>query len=260
MPPSLLTRGYNRLHNVTFRDLTYSMPKGTSLWELAPQLAALDPGAFHQFFDDFHQYDDTAAVGQYGLVKDGAPAVAAIDAAGGVLSIATTGTDNDESYVASIAQNWLFATTKPLWFEARVALTEANTDDANIIVGLSDTVGANTLLDNGAGPAASYDGAAWFKVDGGTVWQFETSNAGTQATTTNVGAFVTNTWYRLGFIFDPNNGTTGLVTPYLNGVAGAAKNITLAGLEEMHILLGAKAGGGNAETLRCDYVKVLQVR
>jgi hypothetical protein len=28
----------------------------------------------------------------------------------------------------------------------------------------------------------------------------------------------------------------------------------------MHILLGAKAGGSNAETLRIDYVSVLAVR
>lgn len=227
---------------------------------LAPQVNGLDPASYHLFFDDFFMFDSTATVGKYAIVEDGTPTQAQIDAAGGVLSIATDVNNNDEAYVSSIAENWLFAASKPLWFEARVALTEANTDDANIIVGLSDTVGANTLIDNGAGPAASYDGAVWFKVDGGTVWQFETSNAGTQVTTASAGAFVSNTFYRVGFIFNPNDGTTGIVTPYLNGVRGTPQNITLAGLEEMHVLFGVKAGGAAAETLRVDYAKVIQAR
>ena len=64
----------------------------------------------------------------------------------------------------------------------------------------------------------------------------------------------------MGFIFDPLAGTTGEITPYLNGVAGTAQAITLSGLEEMHILLGLKAGGGAVENLRVDYVQVLAVR
>ena len=231
-----------------------------SRFRLGPQVNGLDPALYHAYFDDFNMFDPTATVGRYAIVEDGTPVQAQIDAAGGVLSIATDVNDNDEAYVSSLAENWLFVTSKSLWFEARVALTEANTDDANIIVGLADTVGANSLLDNGAGPMASYDGAVWFKVDGGTVWQFESSNAGTQVTTASAGAFVTDTWYRVGFLFNPNDGTTGIVTPFLNSVRGTAQNITLAGLEEMHILLGAKAGGGNAETLRVDYVKVIQAR
>lgn len=260
MAVSLRTRAYTRNGNLFYRDNVYSGTRGRSLWEFAPLLAALDPGYYHQFYDDFFSFDPTATIGQYVIVEDGTPTQAVIDAAGGVLSMACGANDNDEAYVASVTENWLFAASKPLWFEARVALTEAATDDANIIVGLSDTVGANSLLDNGAGPMASYDGAVFFKVDGGTVWQFETSKAGTQVTNTSVGAFVTNTFYRVGFVFDPADGTTGIITPYLNGVAGTAHNITLSGLGEMQILLGVKAGGANAETLRVDYVKALQVR
>jgi hypothetical protein len=228
---------------------------------LGPNVNALDPSLYHTWCDDFTMFDATATVGRYAVVKDGAVSTPSmLDAAGGVVSIATDVNDNDEIYVSSIAENWLFAASKPLWFEARVALTEANTDDANLIVGLSDAVGANTLLDNGGGPPASYDGAVWYKVDGSLLWRFETSNAGTQVTNANVGAFVNNTWYRVGMLFNPNDGTTGIITPYLNGVKGTAHNITLAGLEEMHLVLGAKAGGANAETLRVDYAKVVQAR
>lgn len=258
---SLRTRGYTRNGNIYYRDNVYSGTRGASLWETAPMLAALsDPGYYFLFQDDFRTFNTVATTGSYAIVEDGTPAQLQIDAANGVLSIATDVNDNDEAYVSTITETWKFAASKPMWFEARVALTEAATDKANIIVGLSDTVAANSLLDNGAGPMASYDGAVWFKVDGGTVWQFESSNAGTQVTTSSAGAFVTNTWYRLGFIFDPSDGTTGIITPYLDGVIGTAQNITLSGLEEMHALLGVKAGSAAAETLRVDYIQILAVR
>lgn len=227
---------------------------------LGPQLNALDPSLYHVYFDDFDTFDATATVGRYAVVKDGTPVQAQIDAAGGVLSIATDVNIQDEAYVSTIAENWLFAATKPLWFEARVALTEAATNKANIIVGLSDTVGANSLLDTAGGPMASYDGAVFFKVANNMNWQFETSNAGTQVTNATMGAFASNTWYRVGLLFNPNDGTTGIVTPYLNGVKGTAHNITLAGLEEMHLLFGLKAGSAAAETLRADYVKAVSKR
>jgi hypothetical protein len=177
-----------------------------------------------------------------------------------VLGIATGATDNNGSCLSSITECFKVAAGKPIWFEARVKCAEAATDDANIYVGFSDLATVDAVLDNGGGPAASYDGVLFTKVDGGTVWQFETSNAGTQATTANAGAFVTDTWYRLGFHIDPNDGTTAIVTPYIDGVPGTPLNLTISGLEEMHVVLGAKAGGGNAETLQVDYVKAVQVR
>ena len=257
----LETRNIYLEGNSYFFDKGHSPAIGASIGERFPDLAAANPATAFTFFDDFFAYDDTATVGNYVKVADSGGSETISDAAGGVFAIATDGDDNDEVYISSIKEFFLFAADKPIWFQARVKLAEAATDDSNIIIGLSDTVGANTLLDNGAGPAASYDGAVFFKVDGGTVWQFESSNAGTQVTTSSAGAFVTDTWYEIGFIFDPTTaGTTGIITPYLDGVAGTAQNITLSGLQEMHILLGAKAGGANAETLQVDYVRCVQIR
>jgi len=210
-----------------------------------------------EFFDDFWTFNDDD--NWVDTVTDGGT-IDSIDANGGVLSIASGSTDNDESYVSSEHEIFKFQTNKKLYFEARVKLTEANTDDANIIVGLSDTVAANSLLDDGGGPMDSYDGAVFFKVDGGTVWQFESGNGGTEKTNSNVGAFNDDTWTVLSFLYDYNDGTTANVTPYIDGVAGTAVTLTISGLEEMHILLGVKAGAGNAETLLVDYVQVLQER
>lgn len=218
-------------------------------------------GYTFEYFDDFEKgYDQTATVGDYAEVHDGTPATDIGDASHGVMSLATGATDNNETYISSMHEIYLFETDKYAFFEARVKLTEANTDDANIIVGLSDTVAADSLVDNGAGPMASYDGCVFFKVDGTMTWQFETSNAATQATNTSVGTYASATWYRLGFFYDYNDGVTASVTPYLDGVAGTAKDLTIAGLAEMHILFGAKAGGANAETLLVDYVHLVAER
>lgn len=261
MPPAVLTRGYNRSHNVSFRDETYSLTKGSSLWELAPILAALcSPENYLLFRDDFLDVNTVATSGRWKITKDGSVTQTILDRKGGWLNAVTDVNDNDEVYVASQAESFLFEASKPVWFEAQVELTEAATNKANILVGFVDVAGANSLLDNGGGPPASYSGAVWFKVDSGTVWQFETSNAGTQSTTTSAGAFASATTYRLGMIFDPNDGITGKVTPYLNGTAGTVKDITLASLTEMHLCFGVKAGSAAAETLKVDWVHVLAVR
>jgi hypothetical protein len=163
MTIALLTRGYNRAHNVTYRDETYSVAKAASMWSLAPLLAAQsDPAAFGEFFHDFYSLNVLATTGDFVVTKDGSVAGSVLDRAGGWAQIVSDVNDNDEFYLASIGESWLFASGKPLWFEAKVELTEANVDDANIIVGLLDANGANTLLDNGGGPPASYSGACFF--------------------------------------------------------------------------------------------------
>ena len=253
------TRAYWRNNNMIFRDDQHSGTRGVSLWETAPVLAAMcDPNVGCLFYDDMHHYDATATVGNWVTVTDAGSAIIQSDDANGVLNIGTDGDDEDETVVAGVAQNWLFDADRPLWFEARVSCAEAGTDAANLIVGLSDTVALGAMLDAGAGPMASYDGAVFFKVDGGAVWQFETSNAGTQVTNTSVGTYAASTFYRVGFTYNPSGGTTGVITPYLDGAAGTAQNITLSGLQEMQVILGIQTGSINEEILKVDYVKVLQ--
>lgn len=211
------------------------------------------------YFDDFFTYDNTATVGGYAEVSD-AGAIAAIDANNGVLSFATGATIENETYVSSLQEIFKFETDKSLYFEIGFTHTEANVDDANLIFGLSDNAAANFLQDAGAGPAASFDGAVFFKVLDGTVWQFMTSNAASQASNVNIGAVTDAVFTRLGFNYDYNDGVTAIITPYLNGVAGTPVNLTIAGLAEMHVVMGAKAGGANAETVLVDYVQVSKER
>ncbi len=212
----------------------------------------------YTFEDDFFTYDPTATVGNWAVVEDAGAGGGDVitDAAGGVLSIGCDGDDNDECYVSSIAESWIFTTNKKVYFECRISLTEANVDDANWCIGLSDVAAANTLVDDGASIVASYDGAFFYKLDAGVVLRFNTSNAAAQTDTANAGAFTSGAWYVLGFLYDYNDGVTAVVTPYVNGVAGTAHNLTIAGLQEMHIVMGVKAGDANEEALLVDYVRV----
>jgi hypothetical protein len=231
-------------------------------WDGCP--AVYRPDLAFNYLDDFYQYDATATVGNFAVTQDGTATIAKTDAAGGVLSIATQPTtplNNDEAYLHSLSEVFLFAAGKKLWFEAKVKLTEANVDDANIVVGLSDNIAADLLVDDGAGlRTTALDAALFYKVDGSLLWRFGTSNNATQVKNDNVRAYASNTWYTLGFYFD-GTATTSKITPWINGVSYTPHSIALSGLEEMHIVFGAKCGANTQiETLLVDYVNVVQLR
>ncbi len=211
------------------------------------------------FFDDFFTYDNTATVGGYAEVSDSGT-IAAIDASNGVLSFATGGTAQNETYVSTLQEIFLFQTDKNGFFEIGFTHTEANTNDANLIFGLSDNAAANFLQDAGAGPAASFDGAVFYKLFDELVWNFMASNATVQDSETSISASTTGVYTRLGFKYEFKDGVTASITPFVNGVAGTAVDLTISGLAEMHIVMGAKAGGANAETVLVDYVYYTQDR
>ena len=148
---------------------------------------------------------------------------------------------------------------------------EANTDDENILVGLLDAVGANSLQDNGAGPPASYSGAVFFKVDGGTTWNVETSNSTTQTTNELVSTNANNlsrktqtaggaAYQTLRIEYTPYSATNAYVSFFVDGVQCCQHDYVFTSATEMQIGIGVKNGGANNETLNVDYVVAVQER
>ena len=196
------------------------------------------------------------------------------DAVGGVIALVPsdgTVADNDEAYIESANEVFKFAADKPLLFEARVQFTEANVDDANVLVGLLDAVGANSLQDNGAGPPSSYSGAVFFKVDGGTVWQTETSNSTTQTTNELLSTNTNNlakksvtaggsSYQVLRIEYMPYSSTNAYVSFFVDGVLCCQHDYIFTSATEMQIGIGVKNGGANNETLNVDYVVCTQER
>lgn len=261
-------------------DLTVTSDSGTShviwdssavptLWANAPNEGRPDYHAIaHKFFDDFTNPASATAsdLQAYTSTDDSGTGTNAFqDAAGGWYNVVTAGADNDYHAMSTVNEVFKFASGKKLWFEAKFKLTEANTNESAWWFGLTDTLTTGGLQADAAGPLASYDGALIWKDEATMAIDFETSNAGTQATTTNIATFVSGNETRVGFYFD-GTATTSTITPYVdvdgNGfVAGTAQDITLAGLEEMHLVWGVKAGPSDgAETLQVDYIKCVQLR
>jgi hypothetical protein len=221
--------------------------------------ARLQNSVFDHFnyFASGHQWTDTSG--------DTGASVAGSDARGGVAVITTGATDNNEAYLLSTQEIFLISASKPIYAEAAVQFTEANTDDANVMFGLMNAVGANSIVDDGAGPKASFSGAVIYKVDGGTTWKFTTSigtTNTTSATNTTAGG---SAYQRLAISIEPISSTVALAIPFVDGqqlidTSGnlIAHQITFASATEMNLFVGAKAGGANSEVVNVDWLGGVQ--
>lgn len=228
-------------------------PGGNSsaIWSQAPQQQIADPDYCFELFDDFLEYLTTVRWATFGDT----PTIAGTDAKGGILSIVTGGVDNNTGGIGSQNQIFIPATDSKIFFEAKVKVAEANTDDVNIYVGMSaGTLASDVpLTDNGAGPTTD-DAVGFFKVDGGTVWQAENSNGTSQTTTANCGTRSTSAYQRLGFIITG----TSQIDYYIDGAKVASHTTNLPDTE-MKVVIAVKEGGGGAETLLVDWVKAVQI-
>lgn len=203
--------------------------------------------------DDFLKLDTA----MWASVDDSGTGTNALAASiNGVMNVVTSADDNDYHLMTTNKAIFAFDTGFITYAKAKLSLTEANTDDANIIFGFSSITTNGILANDGAGPAASYDGAVFFKVDGTMKWMAEYSDAGTQTTDADCGTFASATSYILEIYFD--GATT--VYFYINGVQVHSATVVPANLDNLYLVFGAKAGGANAETLAVDYIYALQER
>ena len=137
----------------------------------------------------------TGTDGWTSLVVDGGTSVAVNDAVGGILTVTTGATDNNEAMVRSTTEMFLAAAGKPMFCRVRLSWVEANTDDGNIFVGFASAAAANLLVDDGAGVRVTGSIFGICKFDGETVWRGYSRNGATNFTSTASGR--------------TNNGTSG---------------------------------------------------
>lgn len=216
-----------------------------------------DPTRHFVFFEDFNKMDTVL----FTSTDDSGTGTNLLnDQRGGWMSVVTAGADNDYHLMSTTKKLFEILAGKPLRFEARISLTEAATNAANVILGLTDTLTSGNLQDNGAGPASSHKGFVFYKKDGELLWKFETSN-GTAKTTQTLGSVVSGNTVTLGFQVEiaPTN-TQVKVVPFIDGVAKDPHFVTLSGLSTMYAVFGVKAGSASAETLKIDYLGVHQPR
>lgn len=222
-----------------------------------------------EVFDDFFKLDTAATNGQWLSTNDGGTGTLALvtTAVGGKINIPSAAADNDYQLLSTPVKCFQFAAGKPLWAEIILTHTEAATNAANFVFGLSSVIATGFMADNGAGPPATFDGFVFYKVDGSLLWKTMASVGTTQSTSGTLVTGVSGTIYRFGFTFDPGDGTTGIITPEVNGqpIYTTGPNpfthkIALASAGLMYPIFGVKAGSGSAETLTVDRVRIVQVR
>jgi hypothetical protein len=231
------------------------MPKGLNLDDRIHQVIYT-----HSIVDDFYAEDTnvwttTATDSGTSTVGDSAGGVVALQPSDGTVA------DNDEIYLLT-KEVYLFAAGKPLYGKHRVQFTEASTDDANVFVGFGSGIAANFLVDNGGGPAASFSGVGFYKVDGGTNWNVIFSLGSTQEKVElNAAASLTKSaqtaggaaYQLLEIEVVPTTSALCDVFFYIDGVAVyTMKGKTFTSATEMSAVYALKNGGANQETLNVD--------
>jgi hypothetical protein len=220
-------------------------------------------------FEDFEHFvtgdvfTDTSA--------DTGASVAMQDAANGQVLLVTGAVDNNECYLHTTKEVFLFAADKPLRVGCRIKFAEANTDDANVFFGLMDAVGADSILDDGAGPKATFDGSIIYKVDGETVWRVMSSNATARSSHVTAVTAGGTAWQKLEIVCRPISSTKMEILYFIDdsqlrsstamaGEPNIRHEYTLASSTEMMLFVGVKAGGANSESVYVDWIGGDQLR
>jgi hypothetical protein len=223
-------------------------------------MAGFAPGEVYAFKDDFETYH---ATNRWTAVpaSTGSLALEATAPHGGQIKMLTAATDND-STIMKAPVSFVGLAGRRMAFEVRLMLTEGATDKAAVVVGLASDQAATLMQADAGGPCANYSGVIFFKVKGGTKWQFETSNGTTQTTDADVGARTSASWIRLGAVLEPSaDGLSYSVTPYVDGAqAGEPQELLLASLAVLGLTVLVKAHSAAVETLHVDYVMAVADR
>lgn len=202
------------------------------------------------------------------LNADGGSAAEDADGVGGIFTMATGTTDNDEVAIATSNELFLFVAGKPAWCYGRIQWSEANTDDANVAFGWADALGANLLSDNGGGDNITNTGALIFKIDGETTWRCASENNGTITESVSNTTAGGSSYQELEIEAQEFTTLACVITYKVDGVylRDSTTNevikhtLLYASATQMDFGVYAKAGGGNAETVNIDRLSGGQVR
>lgn len=221
----------------------------------------------HLLIDDFFEYTDTERWTKLAADAGSSVAIAASTDAG-ILQLITGAVDNNEAEVYATNAVWKGAAGKSWYAEALIQFSEANTNAANVAFGFCSANGANVLLDNGGGVAATYSGALIYKLDGGTVWRCNSSNGTTQTDTISGKTAGGSSYQKLGIEARDVDGSNYEVTFFVDDLPlydstfrrPIKQSVALSGLLAMRLLAYVKAGSGSSETLNVDYLAALKAR
>lgn len=203
------------------------------------------------------------------------------EAVNGVLQLYSDGTDNDSAVIqksgaTGAAYQIRESLAYPLWFEARFYVDSVADDDLAIFLGLAE---AGTAVDNwkvddtGVMVNKNWIGFDSVHTNGGTTGtnavlaaRYKADGQTQQTKIATLQTMVASTWYQVGFKYCPWAPATKRLRFYLDGAEqttyGTNTNLVAATFPYDKILapiLGIQTGGGGAQSMFVDWIKVAQV-
>ena len=191
--------------------------------------------------------------------------VAMGDVAGGTVVLTPSDgsvVDNDEAYLATPNENFIFRTNNAIYGAARVKFSEVTAAKLNWAFGFQNAVGADSIIDDGGGLKVSGSTLGIYAIDGGTnLLRVVSACNGVATVTITNKTVVAGTWYYLEIICGDSDGVTMPVNFKVDGefLKDANGNIIkhtvpIANATEMSMFLGAKLGAStNNDTLTADW-------
>lgn len=268
----------------------YTIHKGESggrglsprIWSGIAGQALSPDGASNLYMqaDDFTNFG-LAAAGIYvgnglytGYIDSGNTIAQLATEVGGVARLLTDTTDNDEVWLQPGTATSVFGKIsdtagddKMLAFEARIRLLKV-TDTYNVFVGLMEEgcAAADTITDAGALADKDYIGFSITESDGDALkFVYKKSGQTAQTVLTYGTALALNTWYKVGFLYDPKAPTSKRIKIFVDNVEQSTyvtgTNIAAATFpdgEELGFIAGVKNGSGAASHLDLDWYALAQ--
>lgn len=255
-----------------------------ALWNRADVIEALaHPDRAYHAFDDFISFnglltttvgDYTGQAGGYYSYQDTGDTITQIATeVGGVIRIATDGTDNDEAWLQLGGSTGVFgkiasSSGKLLIFEARFRIDTITA--RNLFLGLAEEgfAAADAITDAGA-MVTTKDFIGFRSLEGDangldTVYQKASQTTG--VVKDDAHTLVASTWVKAGLVFDPER-TVDAIRFYINGVKQAdvvassvLDDATFPDGEELTFVAGVKNGGAVATLLDLDWFRLFQMR
>ncbi len=255
-----------------------------SIWQKDEVLACIqDPSRGYHVFEDFLGFnglltsttgDYTGQAGGYSAYQDASNTITQIATeVGGVISIATDATDNDESWLqfggaTGVLGKIASSNGQKMLFEARIRISTIAS--RNFFVGLAEEgfATADAITDAGA-MITTKDFIGFRSLEGDatgldTVYQKASQTTG--VVKDDALTLVAATWYKVGFVFDPAK-RTNAITFFIDGEAqpdvvasSVLDDATFPDGEEMSFVAGVKNGTTTATVLDLDWWRFLQTR
>ena len=242
-----------------------------------------DPNVGFELFDDFTNFSqhisdqDTQQYASYidtGVTLKQLPGVV-----GGQVQVAGNDADNDEGILSTHGPLAQVSDTagddRKLWFEARIKKASVANNGVSFFVGLAFDHGssvplsaAEALVDNtGALGAFSYIGFHVDAADGDALnFVYKAEGGAQQDAIAGVQALAADTFYKVGFAFDPKADTAKRIKVYVDGTEQTTyvtgTNIaaaTFPDAEPLGLCLATKVGAAAEVLVTMDWWKVAQL-